>query len=148
MKKAIMLFILTSCIFLAAGAGYVLAADDADRPPTLICAISNYYECNFENGCQPASAADINAPQFFKIMLDKKVVTPLGQSPVDTHESKISTITRLDNIIVLQSVEDGDAKRHDGVGWSASISIETGKIVLTASGLDAGFVGTGACAAY
>ncbi len=145
--RIIMICILSACSFLVACADSCMAADSA-KPVTLICAMSNYYECSFEKGCQQTAAAAINAPQFFKIRLDKKVVTPLGQSPVGSHESKIASVTRLDNMIVLQSVEDGDAKRIDGVGWSASISIETGKIVLTASGLETGFVGTGACTSY
>jgi hypothetical protein len=148
MKNTIIISVLTICMCLAVAAGPALAADKGVKPNTLICAISNYYECTFEKGCQETSAEEINAPRFFKIMLDKKSVSPLGQSPLNQSESKIGSMIKVEDMIILQGVEAGDSKRPDGVGWTASISIETGKIVLTASGMETGFVGTGACAAY
>jgi len=136
-------------MFICVSAGSVLAADNEIKPPkTLICAISSYYECTLESGCQKSSADEINAPRFFKIHLDEKTVTPMGQLSAKPHKSKIVSMTYLDGMVVLQGVEDGDIKKPDGVGWTASINVESGKIALTASGLDVGFVGMGACAAY
>ena len=148
MKRTIIISAFTICLCLAVVSGPALAADEGAKPNTLICAISNYYECTFEKGCQETTAEEINAPRFFKIMLDKKSVSPLGQSPLGQDESKIVSMAKVEDMIILQGVEAGDSKRPDGAGWTASISIETGKIVLTASGLEVGFVGTGACAAY
>ncbi len=149
MRKNIFLFTFGLCLCTVAGAAAsVMAADAPKKPKALICAMSNYYQCSFENGCQSATAEELNAPRFFKILLDRKKIVPVGRPPEDTHESRIMSLTRVGDMIVLQGVEDGDPKRPDGVGWTASISIETGRIALTASGLEVGFVGMGACSAY
>ena len=148
MKRTIIISLLTICMCLAVAAGPAMAADKGVKPNTLICAMSNYYECTFEKGCRETTSEEINAPRFFKIMLDKKSVSPLGQSPLGQTESKIVSMEKVEDMIILQGVEAGDSDKPDGAGWTASISIETGKIVLTASGMEIGFVGTGACAAY
>jgi hypothetical protein len=47
--------------------------------------------------------------------------------------------------LILQGAEDGYKEVRDGTGWSMAISEETGKMVLTESGNQVGFVIFGAC---
>ncbi len=114
----------------------------------LICAISNFFECDVDTGCVPRTASELNAPQFLKIDIGKKAITPVGVAPSDRHVSKIVSMAEIDGMIILQGMEDGDAKRKDGVGWSISMVEDTGEMTITASGRGAGFVGLGACSTY
>jgi hypothetical protein len=51
----------------------------------------------------------------------------------------------LDGKLILQGAEDGIENVRDGLGWTAAISEETGKFILTASGEEVAFVVFGAC---
>ena len=62
--------------------------------------------------------------------------------------SAIENFERIDGKLILQGAEDGLKDVKDGAGWSISISEETGKMVLTESGDDMGFVIFGACTPF
>jgi hypothetical protein len=57
----------------------------------------------------------------------------------------IERLEQVDGKLIIQGAEDGIEGVRDGVGWSAAIAQETGKMVLTASGDEVGFVVFGAC---
>ena len=148
-KNSIHLVFFCIPLLFTAYLGYAGAEETASsgaRP--VICAISSFYECSFEKGCEPRTAAELNAPQFLKIMIDKKQIVPIGRDPEDTHTSTIQNLSRIDGMIILQGMEDGDPDKVDGVGWTISIDEKTGKMVITASGHKVGFAGMGACSAY
>jgi hypothetical protein len=48
-------------------------------------------------------------------------------------------------MLILQGVEEGVEGVDDGLGWSMTISKETGKLVLAASGDRKAYVVFGAC---
>ena len=50
-----------------------------------------------------------------------------------------------DGKLILQGAEDGVEGVRDGLGWTLAISEEIGRMVLTASGDNVGFVIFGAC---
>jgi len=58
---------------------------------------------------------------------------------------RIENLERIDGKLILQGVEDGYKEVRDGAGWRMAISEETGKMVLTESGNQVGFVVFGAC---
>jgi len=59
--------------------------------------------------------------------------------------SRIENLEHIDGKLILQGAEDGYKEVRDGAGWSMAISEETGKMVLTESGDQVGFVIFGAC---
>jgi len=131
-------------------AGPVAAGKQASKSKVrpIICAISNYYECLPAGGCQAKSAVELEAPAFFKILLDKKEIMLLGQAAGNGRVSKIKVLDQLGDTIILQGMESGSAKRRSGVGWTISINEKTGAMVLTVSSGEAGYVGMGMCTAY
>jgi hypothetical protein len=50
--------------------------------------------------------------------------------------------------LIFQGAEDGVQGVRGGTGWSIAISEETGKMVVTESGGQAGFVVFGACTPF
>ncbi len=114
----------------------------------IICAISNYYECSLEDGCQQKSAAELNAPQFFKILLDRKEIVLLGRNDDEKQVSKIKSLALVNGVIIIQGAESGTADRKGGIGWTISINEKTGKMAFTASGNETGYVGMGMCTVY
>ncbi len=119
-----------------------------ESPLKLICAVSEYYACDLDEGCQQVKASDINAQRFFIIDLHEKSVTPVGAGVKKDKKSKIVSMVEVGKMLVLQGVEDGEPGRPDGVGWTASINITNGNMALSASGLDTAFVGLGACTGF
>lgn len=148
MKSRNIIVLLMSSVLLIGNAAFAASSDDGKHSQALICAISTFFECNFENGCQIKTAEELNAPRFLKIMVDEKKIVPIGKTPDDTHISKIINLARIDGMLILQGVEDGDADKCDGVGWTISISEDTGRLSITASGHEVGFTGLGACSTY
>ncbi len=129
------------CVFILAVP--VGAADFGGSKP-LLCASVDVIECDAGKECFMAMAAGIGAPQFYRINFKEKKIIGLSQgkkgppSPIERMES-------VDGKLILQGAEEALEGIKDGVGWSLSISEETGRMVLTASGDDVGFVIFGAC---
>jgi hypothetical protein len=105
---------------------------DGSKP--LLCAITEAVECAFDGTCTRGTADSVNVPQFVRVDVKAKRLSE--------HEGERSTairsVERVEGRLVLQGVE---AER----AWSVSISEETGKMSVTASGHDVGFVVFGAC---
>ena len=57
----------------------------------------------------------------------------------------IENFETIDGKVIIQGAEDGIEGVRDGLGWSLALAEETGKMVITASGDDVGFVIFGAC---
>ena len=59
-----------------------------------------------------------------------------------------SVIKRMEHIggkLILQGADEGIQDVRDSIGWTAAISEETGRFVLTASGNEEAFIVYGAC---
>jgi len=150
MKKGFNFFSCFCCLlFLVIFSGSATAQKNETKTECqpIICAISNYYECFSGGGCQPKSAVELEAPQFFKILLKKKEIVLLGKTS-KKNTSKIKTLARINDLIILQGLESGNAKRKGGVGWTISINEKTGEMILTVSGHETGYVGMGMCTVY
>ncbi len=128
------------------GVNVCIASDKSHKEiKPIICAINTLYECDGLSGCQQRSPEELNVPNFLKIFIDKREIHPAGAVTRGSHISKILNIARLDGMIIMQGVEDGDANQKDGVGWTISINETSGKMAITASGQEEAFVGLGAC---
>ena len=117
---------------------------DFDGSKPLICAQSSAQECYGGEGCSAVTAEDTGIPRFLKVDVRKREIT----DPNSDEVSEIVTVTEIDiaedheevlsDLLILQGTEQG-------LGWSLSIALETGKMVLTAAGEAAGVVVFGAC---
>ena len=114
-----------------------LSAGNFDGSVPVICATIETFECGPGDECERGTAETIDIPQFFRINFDKKTISgTLASGEVRT--TKIENMEQIDGKLILQGVEKG-------LGWSMVITEITGKMALTASGDQVGFVVFGAC---
>ena len=77
-----------------------------------------------------------------RIDFKNKKITRAGEGGRTTDMQNMKII---DQKIFLQGAEEAIEDVRDGVGWTAAIMQDSGNLVLTASGDDAGFVVFGGC---
>ena len=104
----------------------------------LLCALTEASECSFRHPCLTGGPHLVNIPSFVKIDLQAKLVTA-SRDEGDDLSSPIVAATTNGNTLVIQGVENER-------GWNASIDKASGKMTVSVSGSDLGFVVFGACA--
>lgn len=119
-------------------------AGDFDGSKELICSIMDVVECGPGGKCQQLTAKDIGIPDFLRINFEGKKISAT-QASGDKRSTDIEKFEKVDGKVIIQGAEDGIEGVRDGVGWSLAIVEESGKMVLTASGDEVGFVVFGAC---
>ena len=134
MRKLIVASLAVMCIIITPFSGM---AGDFDGSQPLLCATIKAIECGPEGECFHGMAESVNLPQFFKIDFKKKIITATKES-VNKRTSRIKTKERFDGKLILQGM-------GDELAWSMAISEQSGKMVITASGDQVGFVIFGAC---
>lgn len=120
------------------------AAGEFDGSKVLICSISEVVECGPDGKCQQPTAGEVGMPEFIKIDFKGKTISAAAGGD-DKRTTKIERFEKVDGKVMIQGAEDGAENERDGVAWSLAIMEETGKMVLTASGDEVGFVLFGAC---
>ena len=119
-------------------------ADSFDGTQTLICAVVDIVECRPGGECSKVLGEDVDFPDFFRINFkDKEIRT--SQSGKEKRKTSIENMEQIDGKLIIQGAEDGREDARDGLGWSMAIDQENGKMVLTGSGSEVGFVVFGAC---
>ena len=114
-------------------------AGDFDGSKNLVCAVTVTHECLAMGGCLSGTAESIDIPQFVEIDFENKSIRSLaGVEPV--RNTTIARSARADGKLVLQGMQRGRA-------WSLVLNEASGKIVLTATDDQFGFVVFGACMA-
>jgi hypothetical protein len=121
-------------------------AGDFDGSKPLLCSVVSVIESTIDNGCSEVAPESVALPQFLKVDLEKKIVTPARASDGD-RKSVIRRMERMGGKLILQGADEGIKDVRDSVGWTATISEETGRFVLTASGDEEAFIVYGACIA-
>jgi hypothetical protein len=120
------------------------AGFDISKP--LLCSITDVKECTPAGGCETRSLEDVAMPEFLKFDLSNKNVTPA--TPIQGRQpTSIKEMERIEGKLILQGAEPGAEKVRDGLGWTAAISEENGKLIFTASGDEVAFVAFGTCVA-
>ena len=136
---------ITLVLIFAAGPLAAQAAD-FDGSKALLCSVISITECTADGGCQKTTIENAGMPQFLKVDVPNKTIAPApsieGRKP-----TPIERMERVEGKLILQGAEDGVENVHDGLGWTAAISEETGRFILTASGEEVAFVVFGACIA-
>ncbi len=119
-------------------------AGSFDGSQNLLCAPQLAIECGPDGKCEQAMAASVNLPNFFMIDFSKKELSAVTDSDAK-RTSKIKSQEFLDGKLFLQGADDGIENVRDGLAWSMSISQDTGRLVISASGENEAFVVFGAC---
>ncbi len=138
MQKLALIF-----FFVCAGATIAFAGDfDGSRP--ILCSTVDLIECEPGGNCQRVTHDSINAPRFININFKEKSINDpsAGEHRPTT---KIERMEHVDGKLILQGAEESIEGVRDGLGWSLSISEDTGDMVLTGSGDHVGFVVFGNC---
>jgi len=130
------------CTFVVSFFVVTVVAADFDGSEPLMCSLGQVLECDAGLACRAVTNESVDAPDFIKLDFRKKqiVATTAGE---DSPPDNIDNVIDLSNELVVQGVQgtyDGNA-----LGWSMAISHETGRMVMTGAGEDAGFVVFGAC---
>ena len=136
MKSKQFLVLATSLL----GAAAVMADFDGSEP--LMCSFGEAIECDEGAECREVSLESIDAPDFVKLDFRRKQIVSVFAGE-DGAPDAIDNIVDLANYLVVQGVQGGD--NNDTLGWSFSISHDTGDLVASASGEKAAFVIFGAC---
>lgn len=139
-KRMINVCIALACLLLPLSA----LAGDFDGSRTLLCSLNNAMECTLEAGCKQVTPSSIAAPDFLKIEFEKKTISGISEGTTG-RTTTVENSEFIDGKLILQGAEDGVEGVRDGLGWSMAIMENTGKMVLTGSGNDVGFVVFGAC---
>ena len=119
-------------------------AGDFDGSKPLLFAAIDVIECVPNGECNKVTPESIALPQFLKIDFKKKKILPVGEGQ-GKKSTTIENMELIDGKLIIQGAEDGVEGVRDGVGWTMAIAEETGKVVLTGSGEQVGFVVFGAC---
>jgi hypothetical protein len=112
-------------------------AGDFDGSQPLLCATIKAIECGMEGECSQGTAESVNIPQFFRINFKEKMISATRETG-DKRTSRIRHLDHMQGKLILQGM-------GDDLAWSLAVSEETGKVVITASGDQVGFVVFGAC---
>jgi hypothetical protein len=137
-------FIWAMSIFAAAPIAAQAADFDGSKP--LLCSVISITECTSEGGCQKTTIENAGIPQFLKVDVSNKTVSP-APSVEGRKPTPIERMERVEGKLILQGAEDGVENVRDGLGGTAAISEESGKFILSASGEEVAFVIFGACIA-
>ena len=134
MNKLVVMGLTVMCFFVVPFSG---VAGDFDGSQPLLCATIKAIECGLDGECIHGTAESVNLPQFFKIDFMNKMISATKES-VNQRTSSIKNQERFDGKLILQGM-------GDELAWSMAISEQSGKMVITASGEQVGFVVFGAC---
>ncbi len=115
-----------------------------DGSNSLLCVSIEINECLPGEGCSLVTATSVDAPQFIKVDFENNTLTG-DRTAGQEKKSAIERMETVDGKLMLQGAEDGIEAIRDGIGWTLSITQSNGKMVLTGSGENVGFVIFGAC---
>jgi hypothetical protein len=141
MKQLLPVTIVLSLLF---GLSAVAVAGDFDGSQPVLCSVVSVTECTPADGCRAVMPESVAVPRFLRVDFDKKIVVPAGKGGGD-RSSAIKRMERIGGQLILQGADEGIQDVRDSVGWTASVSEETGKLVVTAAGSEVAFVVYGAC---
>ncbi len=134
-----LIFVLIASFF-----GVAAIAADFDGSKALMCSFAQIIECDAGDECFPVTNDSVDAPDFVKFNFKKKQVIAISAG-VENAPADLGNVVDLANYLVVQGVQGGAEGTANSLAWSATISHESGAIVVAAAGENAGFVVFGAC---
>ncbi len=121
-------------------------AADFDGSKPLLCSTVTVNECSPDGSCESVTARDVNAPDFLRVDVRKKMVTGTAGG-TDRPANPIDSADVLGGMLMVQgkAANPEAAGADDGLAWSMAVDTQSGYMVLTASGHAAAFVIFGSC---
>ena len=144
MRNIIICILTTVAVTFFCALPFSVRAASFDGSQNLICAPQLVIECGSDGICDQAMPTSVNLPNFFLMDFNAREMSALTESE-NRRTSKIKAMEVLDGKLFLQGADDGIEGVRDGLAWSISISQDTGRLVLSASGDSSAFVVFGAC---
>lgn len=141
MKTTTLIAAMALLILLALSATASAGHFDGKKP--LLCSIYQLYECDPPNGCVAVTPAEVQGMSHFDVDFRKKVITRAGVE--SEQRSPIIATDVIDNKLIIQGMEDGEADERDGAGWSVTIMDPEGTMTMAVAGDGFGIMGLGAC---
>ncbi len=111
-------------------------AADFDGSKPLICALKDNFECG-PDGCERVTSEAINLPEFLRVNFKEKQITTIREG-AQVRTTRIENADTRNGKMFLRGLEDD-------LVWSLVIDGASGKMVLSISGDEVGFVIFGAC---
>ena len=129
-------------IGMAGVVGSTAMAADFDGGEPLMCAFGQVIECVDGSECVVVTHESVDAPDFVKLDFKRKQYSAITAGQEGESDALDNIVNVVDHLIVqgVQGTTSGDS-----LGWSMSINHNTGQMVVTGSGENAGFVIFGAC---
>lgn len=115
----------------------LISAGNLDGSVPLLCAVVETFECSENGDCQQGTAQSINFPQFLKINFKTKIISG-NRVGGEERTTKIENMEHSNGKLILQGTQNGK-------GWSMVITEAIGKMTVTASDEEVGFIVFGAC---
>ena len=106
-------------------------------PDLIICAAAEAIGCAQDEPCIRGSADSVNLPLLWRVNLKEKTVISLREGGEQRSSKILEIVEREDTVLLF-----GD---DQGVAWSVVIDRSDGKMTLTSSAYDAGYIVHGAC---
>ncbi|MEW6441790.1 MAG: hypothetical protein AB1640_12725 [bacterium] len=125
-----------------ASRGAVAGGFDGTRD--LICAPVQIMECEIGEACKQIRAEEIDLASFFRVKFKEKRIVGVRTDGLE-RSAAFERVGRMDGKLVLQGAESAVEGRKGGIGWTMAISADSGKMVLSVSGDEVGFVIFGPC---
>jgi hypothetical protein len=113
-----------------------VAAADFDGSQPLICALKDNFECG-PDGCERVTSEAINLPQFLRLNFKEKQITTIREG-AQVRTTRIENADSRNGKMFLRGLEND-------LVWSLVIADDSGRMILTIAGDEAGFVIFGAC---
>ena len=117
----------------------LISASPPGKATSFICSVARAAECGRDLNCGPPSDPG-NAPTFFHVNLDGKVITLLGPPHRRGETTQIRSLERDEGKIIMAGIEGGR-------GWSMVILEADGSMSVTVTDERASFVVFGKCIA-
>lgn len=125
-------------------AGTALAEDEHyDASDPLLCTVMNARQCDI-NGCELVDAETIGARKHMRVDFKAKRLSTTEFSDV-TLATAIESVTRKDNRLILQGIDEESAEAEDAKAWTLLIADPTGIMTMTVAGEEFAMVVMGAC---
>ena len=142
LHRGIAVFSIIALFCLVMTSPVIAGVFDGSKP--LYCALMDTVQCVPGGECTEIEPEEVKLPDFLAINFKKKIITATKEGGIQ-RSSKIENRKLIDGKLIVQGAEDGVEGVKDGLGWTIAINESTGKMVLTGSGDDVGFVFFGAC---
>lgn len=114
-----------------------------DQP--VLCALSDFMQCEASADCERVSPEAINAARFLEINFKNERIEARLLADDEPRVTRYERKETMGDLLVLQGAEGEVQVTDGGLGYTLALTKTTGRVTLTAAGDRVGFVAFGAC---